>query len=112
MPSPVPPEDRLDELHADLCKVFTNPVRIRILNALRRGERGVNELAEAIGVSQSHASQHLTVMRAKGVVAARREGTRVFYRLANPKILDAFDAIRAVLLEALRESRLLARGVR
>ncbi len=104
-------QDSLDELHAELCKVFTSPARIRILNLLRDGEKSVGDLAEAINLPQPNVSQHLTVMRHRGIVTSQKEGATVYYRLTNPKVLKAFDIIREVLKEHLAEaSRLTKRG--
>ena len=92
---------QLDELHAELCKVFTHPTRIRILELLRDGEVTVGALADALDVAQPHVSQHLTVMRNAGVLDNRRHGPNVYYRLTDPRIVDAFDTIREVLTERL-----------
>ena len=101
-------DSRLDERHAEMCKVFTNPARIRILNLLREGERPVGELAEALGVAQPTVSKHLIAMRERGVLASRKEGASVYYRVANRKVLKAFDLIREALVEGLREGARLA----
>ena len=100
----------MDEMHADMCKVFTNPARIRILNLLREGEKSVGELADALGVAQPTVSKHLIVMRDRAVLLSRREGATVYYRLANPKVIQAFDLIREALVESLRRGARLARG--
>jgi ArsR family transcriptional regulator len=99
---------RLDEMHAEMCKVFTNPARIRILSLLREGERSVGELAEALGVAQPTVSKHLIAMRDRAVLASRKEGTTVYYRVANRKVLRAFDLIREALVESLQEGAHLA----
>lgn len=112
---PVNPSDaerRLDALHADVCKVFTNPTRIRILGLLRGGERSVGELAQALGLPQPTVSKHLAAMRSRGVLGSRRDGATAYYRLANPKALRAFDLMREVLVESLQEGALLTRGGR
>jgi ArsR family transcriptional regulator len=80
-------------LHAEICKVLTDPKRLMLLDALRRGERAVGELAAAIGVTLPNASQHLAVLRAAGLVEARRVGTSVRYSLGEPAILRACDVI-------------------
>lgn len=105
-------EHRLDVLHAELCKTFTHPTRIRILNLLRHGEQSVGELTEALGVPQPSVSQHLTVMRNAGVLTSRRQGTNVFYRLTNLKVLVAFDTIREALVENLGEAARLSGTVK
>jgi ArsR family transcriptional regulator len=76
-------------LHADLCKVLTDPKRLVLLASLRDGERAVGELADAIGSTLANTSQHLAVMRAAGLVEGSRTGTTVRYRLAEPAILEA-----------------------
>ncbi|HEY6013897.1 MAG TPA: metalloregulator ArsR/SmtB family transcription factor [Candidatus Limnocylindrales bacterium] len=79
--------------HAEICRVLTDPKRLTLLDALRGGERSVGDLAVAIGVALPNASQHLAVLRAAGLVGARRSGTTVFYRLAEPAIVEACDVI-------------------
>lgn len=92
---------RLYELHASICKTFANPWRLRIVEALGDGECAVSELALKLGIAKSNVSQHLGIMREKGVVEHRREGGYVFYRLSNPKILVACRLMREILLEQL-----------
>ena len=83
-------------LHADLCKVLTDPKRLMILDALRSGDRSVGDLAEAIGVTLPNASQHLAVMRNAGLVDGRRAGTTILYRLAEPTIVEACDIVQRI----------------
>ncbi|MFA5860704.1 MAG: metalloregulator ArsR/SmtB family transcription factor [Candidatus Thermoplasmatota archaeon] len=106
------PDDRLNEMHADLCKVFTSPARIQILNELRDGEKSVGQLADATGLPQPNVSQHLAVMRSRGILTSRKEGAVVYYHLTNPKVLKAFDIIREVLYESLAANSRLAKGGR
>ncbi len=93
-------------LHADLCKVLTDPKRLMILDALRRGDRSVGELAEVLAVTLANASQHLAVMRNAGLVDGRRTGTTIVYRLAEPTIVDACDIVHRIV-----ERRLARRSV-
>lgn len=90
-------------MHSDLCKTLANDKRQMILAALRDEELSVGDLGERTGMSQSNLSQHLSRMRANGVVHTRREGTRVFYRIANPKLIQAFDLITEVMQESMEE---------
>jgi DNA-binding transcriptional ArsR family regulator len=80
-------------LHAELCKVLTEPKRLLLLDALRAGPRSVGELAAIAGVNLPNASQHLSVLRAAGLVHGRRSGTTVFYELEEPEIAEACDVI-------------------
>jgi ArsR family transcriptional regulator len=94
-------EHKLYELHAQMCRIFTSPKRLEILNLLRERELSVGELMEAAKIRQSNLSQHLSILREKGIVNTRREGTTIYYSLPNPKIIKAFDIIREMLLEKL-----------
>ncbi len=76
-------------LHAEVCKVLTDPKRLMLIDALADGERSVGELASALGITLANASQHLGVMRHAGLVETRREGTTIVYRLSQPDIVDA-----------------------
>jgi ArsR family transcriptional regulator len=87
--------------HAELCKVLTDPKRLMLLDALRRGERSVGELAEAIDASLPNASQHLAVLRSSGLVDAHRTGQTVRYRLAEPAIVEACDILDAIVARRL-----------
>ena len=71
---------------ADLCGVLAHPHRIRIIEELRDGEHDVNALQAALGISHSGVSQHLMTLRANRLVAERREGRHVYYRLRQPEI--------------------------
>jgi ArsR family transcriptional regulator, virulence genes transcriptional regulator len=101
---------QLYELHAAICQTLANPKRLEIIDRLRDGEMPVSELAEAMGISQASLSQHLAVMRQKGIVTTRRAGLNIYYRLSNPKIIKACDLMRQVLLEYLEAGAALARG--
>ncbi len=96
-------EDMIYELHARMCQVFTSPKRLEILNLLRDKELSVNEIASAANIPQANLSQHLSIMREKGIVKTRREGVIIYYSLANPKIIQAFDIIREILLDKLAQ---------
>lgn len=99
-----PIDQRLDEMHADLCKVFSNPVRVGVLSLLREGEMSVGSLAVALRISDPTASKHLRLMRERGVLATRREGPVIYYRLASPKVMKAFSLLREDLLVRLRKT--------
>jgi DNA-binding transcriptional ArsR family regulator len=97
-------------LHADVCRVLTDPKRLMLLDVLRSGERTVGELAEAIGVALPNASQHLAVLRSAGLVESRRVGTTVVYHLSEPAITDACDVIHGIVLRRLARTSAPAAG--
>lgn len=73
---------------AKLFAMFSNPDRLRIVEELRDGERDVNALTDALGVSHSRTSQNLAVLRSHRIVTERREGRHVYYRLAQPAVAE------------------------
>lgn len=92
------------KMHAEMCKVFSNPIRLEILNLLRDKEMSVTELMNKSKLSQANISQHLSIMKAKGIVSSDRNGKNIYYKLANSKIIKAFDIIREILSERLEKS--------
>ena len=94
---------KIYELHADICKIFSNAKRLEIINALKDQEVSARELIETIGLSKANLSQHMSVLRSKGVVLTRREGINVYYRIANPKIIQACHLMREVLVEQFQD---------
>ncbi len=104
-------EKRIYELHASMCKVFSNPKRLEIINTLREGEISVGELSKRLGIPIGNLSQHLGMMKERGILNSRKEGNVVYYRLANPKMLKAFDILRETLFERIsREGTLIQRA--
>ena len=87
-------------MQADMCQILANPKRLQILNLLKWGELSVGALVQAMGVAKANLSQHLSLMRQRGILATRREGTTIYYRLAIPPITEACEIMREVLLEA------------
>jgi DNA-binding transcriptional ArsR family regulator len=105
------PEATILELHARVCKTMAHPIRLALLSELRDGERSVGDLAEAVGVTQSLASQHLAVLRNQGLLRTRRNGSEIFYSVGYPKMIQACDLLREVLFEHLRDQEQLSRQV-
>jgi ArsR family transcriptional regulator len=103
-------DDQIYERHASVCQILSNPTRLKILNTLRDQEFSVAELARRIGTSMPNLSQHLAILRQRRVVLTRREGVTIYYRIANLKILRAFDIMREVLFEQLAEGRRLVKA--
>ncbi len=87
------PERKLGRV-ARTLKAVAHPHRLRILEVLEAGERNVGDIVEATGAKPAVTSQQLGLMRDRGILEARREGTHVFYRIANPHVLDVVRCIR------------------
>ncbi len=95
-------DDEAYKLHADMFRVLSHPVRLRIIDALRNGEVTLDRLVSAIGAAKGNVSQHLGQMYRQGVVDKRREGVDVYYWLTSPKVTEACDLMRELLLERLK----------
>jgi DNA-binding transcriptional ArsR family regulator len=91
----------LDELVASMCKALNDSKRLLLLYALRNGRFTVTELCELIEAPQSNTSQHLAVLRDRGLVEAERQGNNVVYSLRHPKVIDAIDILRGVMSDEL-----------
>jgi len=89
----------LYQLHASVCKGLADPKRLLILNALRHGELSVTDICDEVGFAQANVSQHLAVLRDRGLVQTRKEGQFVYYSVASPKIIEALDLLRQVMTE-------------
>lgn len=88
-------------LHASVCKGLADPKRLLIINALRDDEMAVGEICGALELPQANVSQHLAVLRDKGLVRTRRDGQYVYYSLSSPKITEAMDLLREVMADQL-----------
>ena len=84
------------EKSAACLKAMSHPLRLSVLALLAEGEKNVQELTRQLGTSQSNISQHLAQMRARDLVAARREGNQVYYSVRNPKVLKLVTLMREV----------------
>ncbi len=95
--------EQVYELHADVCKIFSNAKRLEIINMLRDRELSAGELLEKTGLSKANLSQHMAVLKSKGVIITHKEGINIYYCIANPKIIQACNLMKEVLLEQLEE---------
>ncbi len=95
--------EKVYDLHADICKVFSSAKRLEIMNSLKDKELSATELIEMTGLSKANLSQQMGILKAKGVINTRRDGVNIYYRIANTKIIEACNLMREVLLEQLTE---------
>lgn len=101
--------DSLYELEADAIRALAHPKRLLILDILSDGkERNVTELMQVADLTQSNLSQNLAVMRGAGLVAARRDGHLVYYRVTDPRVVKAVGLMRAVMTEQAENYQFLA----
>jgi DNA-binding transcriptional ArsR family regulator len=81
---------------AAIGHALADPKRLCVLEALAAGERSVSQLSREAGCQVPNMSQHLAVLRSVGLVEARRDGTTILYRLADPRVLEAYRLIRSI----------------
>lgn len=105
-------EKSIYDLQAEICKILSSPKRIEIISALKDGEKTVTELVDILETPKANVSQHLAVMRLKGILKSRRDGVNIYYSIANPKVIQACSLMREVLNELLMERSRIAELVR
>jgi DNA-binding transcriptional ArsR family regulator len=80
--------EKVFESVAEYFSLLSEPSRLKIMHCLCNGERSVNEVVEAAGLTQANASRHLNMLYRAGVVGRRKEGSQVIYRLIDPNFTD------------------------
>ncbi len=93
--SPLSDEDVRDR-SAAIAKALADPKRLCVVEQLASGERSVSDLSRDAGCQVPNMSQHLAVLRAAGIVATRRQGNTVFYRLADQQVLEVYRLLQQV----------------
>lgn len=78
---------------AEIFRVMSAPMRLRIMSCLCAGEKNVSELLEEVDTTQSNMSQHLSTLFQAGILQKRREGVQIYYSIANPSFVDLCRAV-------------------
>ena len=81
---------------AEFFKALAHPIRIRILDCLRDGEKGVNELSEALQIEQANVSQQLAILRVRNIVVRRKSGCNVYYSVSDRTIFKLLDVAKNI----------------
>jgi len=103
-------KDELHEQFARIGRALANPHRVEILDLLAQGERSVEVLAARAAISVGLASAHLQALRRAGLIASRRDGTRILYRLAGDDVYELLAAVRSVATGRLADAERAARA--
>lgn len=103
-------EQRIYAYHAEMCKVFSHPKRLEIINTLRDKEISAGDLGRRLGMSKANLSQHLSMMRERRILVSRKEGNVVYYRIASARLLQAFDMLREMMFDQIRQDAALIGG--
>lgn len=91
-------------LKADFFRALGHPARVRVLQLLRDGEMSVGALQEALELDSSGTSQHLAALRKQGLVVTRKEGTSVYYRVADPRTLELLELAKTIIASTLEQN--------
>ena len=81
---------------AVIGRALADPKRLCVLESLAHGEVSVSDLSSVVGCQVPNMSQHLAVLRSAGLVTTRREGSTVFYRLTDPRVLEAYQLLQSI----------------
>jgi len=87
---------QLSNFKAEFFKALAHPIRIRIIDSLRTGEKGVNELREALQIEQANVSQQLSVLRVRNIVVGRKAGSSVFYSVTDKNVFKLLDVAKDI----------------
>jgi rhodanese-related sulfurtransferase/DNA-binding transcriptional ArsR family regulator len=93
---PVSPKKKLFEHFARVAKAMASPNRLELIEAMAQGERSVDALAQASGMSVANTSHHLQILRDSGLALSRKDGLQVFYRLSDDAITVVLTGIRGI----------------
>jgi len=102
----------LANFKAEFFKALAHPVRIRILDCLRGGEKGVNELSGMLRLEPANVSQQLAILRVRNIVMGRKAGSAVFYSVSDPAIFKLLDVAKQVFNNQLVGVRDMLRQIR
>lgn len=93
------------ERQANICKAFANPTRLQLVGMLEESDCWASELQQGLGISKANLSQHLSILKAAGIVNTQRDGKQLFCKLAMPEVRKATALFRSMLKTQMRESR-------
>lgn len=96
--------ETLRQFKAGIFQALGHPTRIAIVEILRDGEMMAGRLIERLGLEQANASQHLTLLRSRGILVNRKEGSHVYYSVRDPLLFEVLDLMRAYFENHLGES--------
>ena len=99
------------QLHAEFCKVLSNPKRLMIIALLSKGDMSVGGIAEATDTALATISQHLRVLRERHIVNTKKAGQTVYYSLVDAALMEATVMIRRVLLKSMHQRGIIAREI-
>ncbi len=83
--------DRVYAFQSEIFKALSHPIRLKIIQLLRDGERCVCEIVPALGMEQPSVSRHLAILKKEGILSCRKEGLKVIYKVKDPQVFQLLD---------------------
>ncbi len=105
------PDDRALAHVADYFRALSEPLRLKLLNALREGPRNVGDLTELLGCSQANVSKHLALLAKIGLVERQSRGTSVYYQIADPRTYELCDLVCGQIAQRLMSQAQIMEGM-
>ena len=93
------------ERQAHICRAFANPIRLRIIDLVSKGECGLSEMQEILDISKANLSQHVAILKSSGVLSMRRDGKKMYCSLAIPEVKEACHLVKKVLQAQIESTR-------
>ena len=94
----------MQEFKAGIFQALAHPTRVAIVEILREGEHSAGAILERLELEQANVSQHLAVLRAKGIVSSRKDGNQVIYSLKHQMLVDVLEIMRQYFMNHLTEA--------
>lgn len=98
-------------IQADFCKALAHPIRLEIIDLLKSEEKTVSGMMKSLNIKQAALSQHLAILRERGVVTSRKKGMNTYYSLRRLEIVDACSMIRGILRELMAERNKMVKNI-
>jgi len=97
-------EELAYKIQSDFMKALSHPVRLQIIELLRKGEQNVGSIVKALSIQQSSLSRHLTILKESGILAARQQGLLIYYDIEDHDIFKVLKPARVLLCKRLKKT--------
>lgn len=102
--------DKFYDQYALICKTIVNPVRLKIINVIGEKKINVSEIREAVGISMSNLSNHLSALHRVGILSREKKGNYIYYYLTELSLLEVLDKMKQVIQSVSAERNGLLKG--
>lgn len=92
------------KIQADFIRALAHPMRLQIIELLKKGEQNVGSIVKALGIQQSSLSRHLTILKDSGILKARQQGLLIYYDIEDYDIFKVLKPVRVLLCKRLKKT--------